>query len=402
MAQISSGRRRLIRGGIAFLGLAAVSAAAGGTVMTRPDFGGKPEGERLRRMMASPHWAEGQFQNLDPMAAPPADRSQFEIMSEFLFDRNPARFPVGILPHMKTNLAQLPQNQFVWLGHSGFFLRMEGVSVIIDPALHQAFPLPGFYKPFPGADAYQPQDLPAADLLVITHDHYDHLDYETVRELKRLTGRVVGINLEPCDLQAAKSNDGTLWKMSGGRLATVENARRAAEMGVDLIVLTGNPGNGVSNELIVEALKAISAAVGDRVLLAAGKMHASGVAGEGGEKIMTPADAEAFMAAGADIILLPAPGTVPGITQEYAHRLIEVVHSRGKLALTAIGTSQEGADVATIRQIALMCKMAGADIHHIGDTGVPGMALPQNIMAYSIAIRGERHTYHKMAQSVNR
>ena len=65
-------------------------------------------------------------------------------------------------------------------------------------------------------------------------------------------------------------------------------------------------------------------------------------------------------------------------------------------------TSQEGADVATIRQIALMCKMAGADIHHIGDTGVPGMALPQNIMAYSIAIRGERHTYHKMAQSVNR
>ena len=173
-------------------------------------------------------------------------------------------------------------------------------------------------------------------------------------------------------------------------------------MGVDLIVLTGNPGNGVSNELIVEALNAISAAVGDRVLLAAGKMHASGVAGEGGEKIMTPADAEAFMAAGADIILLPAPGTVPGITQEYAHRLIEVVHSRGKLALTAIGTSQEGADVATIRQIALMCKMAGADIHHIGDTGVPGMALPQNIMAYSIAIRGERHTYHKMAQSVNR
>lgn len=217
-------------------------------------------------------------------------------------------------------------------------------------------------------------------------------EVETVRELKRLTGRVVGINLEPCDLQAAKSNDGTLWKMSGGRLATVENARRAAEMGVDLIVLTGNPGNGVSNELIVEALKAISAAVGDRVLLAAGKMHASGVAGEGGEKIMTPADAEAFMAAGA----------VPGITQEYAHRLIEVVHSRGKLALTAIGTSQEGADVATIRQIALMCKMAGADIHHIGDTGVPGMALPQNIMAYSIAIRGERHTYHKMAQSVNR
>lgn len=55
---------------------------------------------------------------------------------------------------------------------------------------------------------------------------------ETVRELKRLTGRVIGINLEPCDPKAAKSNDGTLWKMSSGRLATVENARRAADMGV--------------------------------------------------------------------------------------------------------------------------------------------------------------------------
>ena len=154
--------------------------------------------------------------------------------------------------------------------------------------------------------------------------------------------------------------------------------------------------------MIVEALNAISAAVGDRVLLAAGKMHASGVAGRAGEN-HDPADAEAFMAAGADIILLPAPGTVPGITQEYAHRLIEVVHSRGKLALTAIGTSQEEARTwRLLCQIALMCKMAGADIHHIGDTGVPGMALPQNIMAYSIAIRGERHTYHKMAQSVNR
>lgn len=225
---------------------------------------------------------------------------------------------------------------------------------------------------------------------------------ETIRELKRLTGRVIGINLEPVQPELAKSNDGTLWQMSPGRLATAENARRAADMGVDLIVLTGNPGNGVSNSAIVQALREISAAVGDRVILAAGKMHASGIAGEGGERIMTAGDAHAFMEAGADVILLPAPGTVPGITPEYAHRLIEAVHAQGKLALTAIGTSQEGADVATIRQIALLCKMAGADIHHIGDTGVPGMALPQNIMAYSIAIRGERHTYRRMAQSINR
>lgn len=225
---------------------------------------------------------------------------------------------------------------------------------------------------------------------------------QTIREVKRLTGRVIGINLEPTNDALAKSNAGTMWQMKEGRLATAENARLAADMGVDLIVLTGNPGNGVSNEAIQRALREISEAVGDRVILAAGKMHASGVAGEGGENIMTEQDALSFIDAGADVILLPAPGTVPGITMEYAHRLISAIHAKGKLALTSIGTSQEGADVATIRQIALLCKMAGADIHHIGDTGVPGMALPQNILAYSIAVRGERHTYHKMAQSLNR
>lgn len=225
---------------------------------------------------------------------------------------------------------------------------------------------------------------------------------ETVRELKRLTGRVIGINLEPVDPVLAASNDGTLWQMSAGRLATSENAVKAADMGVDMVLLTGNPGNGVANEAIVAALREMKAAAGDRLILAAGKMHGAGILSQSGASIMTLQDAQEFIDAGADIVLVPAPGTVPGITVEAVHELASYVHSRGALLMTAIGTSQEGADTATIRQIALWCKMAGADLHHIGDTGVPGMALPQNILAYSIAIRGERHTYHRMASSINR
>ena len=87
---------------------------------------------------------------------------------------------------------------------------------------------------------------------------------------------------------------------------------------------------------------------------------------------------------------------------EYARTLISCAHCHGALTITAIGTSQEGADTDTIRRIALMCKMAGTDIHHIGDTGYTGMALAENIMAYSIAVRGIRHTYHRMAMSVER
>ena len=223
---------------------------------------------------------------------------------------------------------------------------------------------------------------------------------DTIREVKRLTGRMVAINLEPAVIKDGQEE--SVWNLTTGRQATAENARKAADMGVDMIVLTGNPGVGVDNEAIIQALSRLKEAVGDRVILTAGKMHASGIISEVGEKILTEKDVEAFVDAGADVILLPAPGTVPGITMEYAGNLIRKAHEKGALAMTTIGTSQEGADEATVRQIALMCKMAGADIHHIGDSGYMGMALPENITAYSVAIRGKRHTYRRMAMSLLR
>lgn len=224
---------------------------------------------------------------------------------------------------------------------------------------------------------------------------------DTVKEIKRLTGRIVGINLEPVEDSSAQEVE-KLWAMTPGRYATAENAVRAAEMGVNMVLLTGNPGNGVSNRAIIDSLKSIRNAVGDRLVLAAGKMHASGVITEAAENIITEEDIFAFREAGADIILLPAPGTVPGITMEYVRKLVSYAHSLGALTITSIGTSQEGADKETIRQIALMCKMTGTDIHHIGDSGYVGMALPENIMSYSVVIRGVRHTYRRIARSVNR
>ena len=226
---------------------------------------------------------------------------------------------------------------------------------------------------------------------------------ETVHKLKELTGRPIGINLEPVEqVLSSLDPEENMWAMTPGRKATLENARKAADMGVNFILLTGNPGVGVSNAAIVQTLALYRRELGDRLILAAGKMHASGILGEGAEHIITKADIDAFAEAGADIILLPAPGTVPGITVEYIRELVSYAHSLGCLTITAIGTSQEGADAATIRQIALMCKMTGTDIHHLGDAGYGGMALPENIQAYSIAIRGIRHTYRRMAGSVNR
>lgn len=224
-----------------------------------------------------------------------------------------------------------------------------------------------------------------------------------IHKLKELTGRPIGINLEPVEQVLSSENpDENMWAMTAGRKATLSNAKKAAQMGVNFILLTGNPGIGVTNTAIVQTLELYKKELGDRLVLAAGKMHASGILTESAEKIITREDVKAFADAGADIILLPAPGTVPGITMEYIRDLVNYAHSLGCLTITAIGTSQEGADIATIRQIALMCKMTGTDIHHLGDSGYGGMALPENVQAYSIAVRGIRHTYRRMAGSVNR
>ena len=86
----------------------------------------------------------------------------------------------------------------------------------------------------------------------------------------------------------------------------------------------------------------------------------------------------------------------------FTSNTVSYTHELGKLTLTSIGTSQEGADISTIKNIALMCKMAGTDLHHLGDSGYMGMALPENILEYGKVIRGVRHTYHRIAASIKR
>lgn len=224
---------------------------------------------------------------------------------------------------------------------------------------------------------------------------------EVLRTLQHLTGRIIGVNLEAVDPQYAADHD-EIWKMKQGRAATAENARKLVAMGARILVLTGNPGNGVSNRALGEAVREIRDAVGDTAVLITGKMHGAGVVRESGSAIISEEDVTWFASQGADIVLIPAPGTVPGMSQQKVAALIDCAHACGAMAMTAVGTSQEGADINTIRQIALMSKMAGADLHHIGDTGYMGIALPENILAYSIAIRGVRHTYTRLARSVNR
>ena len=242
-----------------------------------------------------------------------------------------------------------------------------------------------------------------ADLLLLNMLDLDHPVFyglptsnpeKIIKTIKELTGRIIGVNLEAVNEETSN--------LALGRRASVATARKARDLGADFIVLTGNPETLVSNQEIIRAITSIKTELGAELIIAAGKMHAAGVLSESGEQIITAQDATEFIEAGCDILLLPAPGSVPGITMEYIRSLVKIAHSRGVLTMTTIGTSQEGADQQTIREIALLCKMTGTDLHHLGDAGYPGIAIPENIMSYSIAIRGKRHTYSRMARSINR
>lgn len=223
------------------------------------------------------------------------------------------------------------------------------------------------------------------------HPNPGHGTANPVAELKALTGLPVGINLEPVDEQAETVE--ALQALPEGRRATARSLAKAKELGCDFVCLTGNPKTGVTNPQILRTIATAKKEFGG--LIIAGKMHGAGTRGT----VIDRDAAVSFAEAGADVVLFPAPGTVPGLLEEELAAIIGEVKAKGALALTAIGTSQEGADEETIRSIGLSAKRAGADIFHIGDAGFAGMAVPENIMALSVAIRGRRHTYIRMAAS---
>ena len=239
-------------------------------------------------------------------------------------------------------------------------------------------------------------DMVLLNVFDCDHPHINGLPEtdEPVKLLKKLVGRPVGCNLEPID-ENAKMMENRL-EISSGRHATKETFIKAKELGFDFICLTGNPGTGVSNASIENAIKLAKEYFGGMII--AGKMHSSGI----DEALVDLDSIERFIDAGADIILMPAVYTVPGLSEEEVRDACKLIKSKGALSLSSIGTSQEGSDEGTIREIALVNKRCGIDIQHIGDAGWCGIALPENIMALSIAIRGKRWTYHKIASSVNR
>ncbi|WPR70489.1 MBL fold metallo-hydrolase [Flavobacterium sp. NG2] len=166
-------------------------------------FGKQPSGERLLKIEQSPHYKNGSFQNLSNTPMLTEGVGYGKVLYEFLFSSKPKEPSINI-PSIKTDLKAIKPNQnvLIWMGHSSYFIQLDGKKILVDPVFSgNASPLSFTTKAYNGTDIYTTDDIPEIDYLFLTHDHWDHMDYKTLKKIRPkikniITGLGNGAHLE--------------------------------------------------------------------------------------------------------------------------------------------------------------------------------------------------------------
>lgn len=200
------------------LWLAVLLVATGWLVLRLPTFGGSFEGARLALMRASPHFHGDHFENTPPYIS---QLALFATAKAYLQDqvREP-QFTIPVQPIAPEALRAppAPGMRAFWMGHATVLVEIDGVRVLTDPVLSErASPFqflgPQRFHPPPIALA----QLAGIDAVVVSHDHYDHLDMDTVRQLAQggthfYVGLGVGAHLERWGVAAAQIHEMDWWQ----------------------------------------------------------------------------------------------------------------------------------------------------------------------------------------------
>ncbi|MCT9842701.1 RomA family MBL fold metallo-hydrolase [Enterobacter sp. FS01] len=171
-----------------------IAAAASLPFVLNAGFGQPPQGAQVSEFAASPQYRDGQFHNTLPTPGFTGNKNMLAAWWDFLVTKRENARPAQPLPLVKTDLAQLPldQDTLVWLGHSSWYLQLAGKRILIDPVFsNYAAPFSFLNKAFAGEYPWHAEEMPDIDLLIISHDHYDHLDYATIKALLPKVKRVV-------------------------------------------------------------------------------------------------------------------------------------------------------------------------------------------------------------------
>ena len=161
--------------------------------MQQPTFGKKTANGRLARIKKSPNYRNGAFQNQSHTPNLAEGTSPWDIVKAY-FNLPKDREPAQPIPSVKTDLKTIPADvpTIVWFGHSSYLIKIAGKSILVDPVFSgNASPVAFFGKNYEGSNVYSVDDMPEIDVLLITHDHYDHLDYDTVTKLRPKVKQVV-------------------------------------------------------------------------------------------------------------------------------------------------------------------------------------------------------------------
>src|SRR5215831_1863180 len=152
-------------------------------------FGKNPSGKDVEIIKSSPNYRNGVFQNLSYTPSLVKGANFMKIMWRFW--RKPKNAtPPKPLPSVKLDLRSAYDDKTIitWFGHSSYLINIGRATILVDPVFSgYASPFSFTAKSFKGSDIYSVDEIPAIDLLILTHDHYDHLDYKTVQRLQNKT-----------------------------------------------------------------------------------------------------------------------------------------------------------------------------------------------------------------------
>lgn len=181
-------------------------------------FGKLPSGARLERIKRSPQYKEDSFKNASETPMLAEGDSYLKVIKRS-FKRDKTRQPASPLPVVKPDYSiGKDKTAITWYGHSSYLLQIAGKNILVDPVFSKRTSFSQLIGPkaFKGPDAFSADDLPGIDILIITHDHYDHLDHHVMKAIKDKVGYVytslgVGSHLESWGLQADKITELDWW-----------------------------------------------------------------------------------------------------------------------------------------------------------------------------------------------
>lgn len=164
-------------------------------ITIHPIFGAKKKNINLERLMASPNFKEGKFQNLEPTVMMTGEGGYWSTMKKFfkgVKNDKPSTSIQSLLFNKNKFSSSENHITYTWFGHSTVLIKINDKVIITDPVFSKAAsPVPFINKAFKFENEYSADILPELDIVLISHDHYDHLDYETILKIDAKTKKFI-------------------------------------------------------------------------------------------------------------------------------------------------------------------------------------------------------------------